>query len=456
MSTMTVRRPLLGRRTPIERILSPFQRFARTESSGGIVLIACTLAALAWANSPWWGGYERLWATELAFSLGGTGVSHSLHHWINDGLMAVFFFVVGLEIKREVLVGELASVRKATLPIAAALGGMLAPALIYTAVNGGGPGARGWGIPMATDIAFALGVLALLGPRVPLSLKVFLAALAIVDDIGAVLVIALFYTASISWTALSAAAMVVGVLLVMNRLGARQPVTYYLLALALWAAFLESGVHATVAGVLAAILVPARTRIATGEFLERGRELMDEFDEAGEEGDTVLCNQRRQEAIHALERACEAAQAPLQRIEHQLQPWVSFGIVPLFALANAGVHLSGEVVREVADPVAVGTILGLVVGKPLGITLFSWGVVRLGLAARPDGVSWRDLHGVSWLGGIGFTMSLFISALAFGADVRATEAKVGILVASLLAGGIGWLMLRRLGGEERRRTPRNT
>lgn len=454
MSTTTARQPP-GRRTPIERLLSPFQRFARTESSGGIVLIACTLAALVWANSPWGPSYEALWATELGFSLGGRHTAHPLHHWINDGLMAVFFFVVGLEIKREVLVGELASARRAALPIAAAIGGMVTPAAIYAAVNAGGPGAAGWGIPMATDIAFALGVLALLGPRVPLSLKVFLAALAIVDDIGAVVVIALFYTSGISWAALGAAVLVLVALVVMNRMGARQPVTYYLLALALWAAFLQSGVHATVAGVLAAMAVPARTRIDTGEFLERGRELMDEFDAAGEEGDRVLPNEHRQEVIHSLERTCEAAQAPLQRIEHQLQPWVSFGIIPLFALANAGVHLGGGVARELADPVAVGVILGLVLGKPLGITLFSWGVVRLGVAARPDGVSWRAIHGVSWLGGIGFTMSLFISALAFGAEERAAEAKVGILAASLLAGGIGWLMLRRIGGEERRRAPRD-
>ncbi|MEW5931425.1 MAG: Na+/H+ antiporter NhaA [Gemmatimonadota bacterium] len=431
-----------GRRTPIERILTPFQRFARIESSGGIVLIFCTAIALILANSAWAEAYHHFWETELAVSWGGREFHLSLHHFINDGLMAVFFFLVGLEIKREFLVGELASAKRAALPIAAAVGGMVVPALIYAGLNGGTPGASGWGIPMATDIAFALGVLALLGPRAPLALKVFLAALAIVDDIGAVLVIALFYTADISWVALAVAGGFLGLMLAANLLGVRGPILYLLLGIGLWAAFLASGIHATVAGVLAAMTIPARTRIDTAEFLDRGRALMDEFDAAGVEGENVLTNHGQQVVIQEIESACEAAQSPLQRIEHDLQPLVAFGIIPLFALANAGVHLPADFGSALAHPVTLGVILGLVLGKPLGITLFSWLAVRLGMAAMPAGVSWRALHGVSWLGGIGFTMSLFIAALAFPSGLLVDEAKVGILSASVLAGVVGWILLR--------------
>ncbi len=450
MST-TPRAPVIDAyRTPIQRILSPFQRFAETESSGGIVLILCTAAALAWANSPWAQSYLHLWETEVALEVGAWRVTHSLHHWINDGLMAVFFFLVGLEIKREVLVGELASVKRAALPIAAAMGGMVVPALVYTALNAGGPGAPGWGIPMATDIAFALGVLALLGPRVPLPLKVFLAALAIVDDIGAVVVIAVFYTAAISWTALGVAGLVLAALLVLNRMGARHPGAYLLLGVVMWAAFLKSGVHATVAGVLTAMTIPARTRIDTGQFLERGRALLDDFeDECTQRGGDVLTNAGQQSAIQAMESACEAAQSPLQRIEHDLGPWVAFGIIPLFALANAGVALTGDLSAALAHPVTLGVLLGLVVGKPVGITLFSWLAVRSGVAARPHGVSWRAIHGVSWLGGIGFTMSLFVTALAFPGGEMVTESKVGILGASILAGVVGWVLMRGTGRKPR-------
>ena len=438
--------PGFDARTPIQRILSPFQRFAATESSGGIVLIACTVVALVLANSPWAEAFHHLWETELGVTAGGFRLAYSLHHWINDGLMAVFFFLVGLEIKREFMIGELASPRRAALPIAAALGGMVVPALIYAGINAGGAGAPGWGIPMATDIAFALGVLALLGPRVPLSLKVFLAALAIVDDLGAVLVIALFYTAEISWASLGAAALFLAGMATLNRLEVRRPGAYLLFGVGLWLAFLFSGVHATVAGVLAALTIPARTRIDTAGFLARGRYLMDEFDRVGVEGEDVLTSHDQQAVIQAMENACDAAQAPLQRIEHELQPWVAFGIIPLFALANAGVHLPADFVGALGHPVTLGVILGLVLGKPIGISLFAWLAVRAGVAARPEGVSWRALHGVSWLAGIGFTMSLFIANLAFPGGEMADEAKVGILSASIVAGVVGWLLLRGKGG----------
>jgi Na+:H+ antiporter, NhaA family len=436
--------------TPFQRILSPFVRFARTESAGGIVLIAATLVAIVWANSPWAAGYHHLWETTLTLRLGAAELSYPLHYWINDGLMAVFFFLVGLEIKREFLVGELASLRRAALPIAAAMGGMIVPALLYTLLNGGGPGERGWGIPMATDIAFALGVLALLGPRIPLALKVFLAALAIVDDLGAVLVIAIFYTDRISWAALGVGLTVLGALVTAARLQARSPLVYVALGIVLWLAFLKSGVHATVAGVLLAMTIPARTRIDTDEFLDRGRRILDYFDAAGKEGPGVLTNRGQQAAIQEMENACEAAQAPLQRIEHELHYWVAFGIIPLFALANAGVHLGGNLGNAFTGPVALGIMLGLVIGKPVGITLFAWLAVKMGLAALPHGIGWRAIRGVSLLGGIGFTMSLFVAGLAFpGAPAMNEEAKIGIFAASLAAGVAGWLVLRRLDAPER-------
>jgi len=429
--------------TPIERLLSPFGRFARTESAGGLVLIASTLAALVAANGPWAGAYHHLWETPLSLRLGRFALDYSLHHWINDGLMAVFFFVVGLEIKREVLVGELASAHRAALPIAGALGGMVVPALLFTLINLGGPGGAGWGIPMATDIAFAMGVLALVGNRAPAPLKIFLAALAIADDIGAVLVIAVFYTARIDSGALFLGLGLIVALAAFNKLGARRPYVYVVLGLAVWVCFLKSGVHATVAGVLVAMTIPARTRIDTGDFSERGRAILDAFDRAGPDGENLLTNRGQQAAIIELESTAEAAQAPLQWIEHSLQPWVAFVIIPLFAFANAGVELKGELAQAFTSPVTLGVLLGLLIGKPLGITLFAWLAARLGLAALPEECSWRALHAVSWLGGIGFTMSLFITALAFTDERLVNDAKVGIFAASLLAAVIGALLIRR-------------
>ena len=427
----------------IERVLRPFQRFARTESSGGIVLLACTALALGWANSPWAESYHHLWETPFTIGFPGRGLTLSLHHWINDGLMAVFFFLVGLEIKREMLVGELASPRQAALPIAGAIGGMVVPAGLYALLNAGSVGAAGWGIPMATDIAFALGVVALLGNRVPLGLKVFLAALAIVDDIGAVLVIAFFYTAALSWSALAIGAVFLIALAACNVAGVRNPVAYALLGIGLWGAFLASGIHATIAGVLLAMTIPARTRINEDEFLARGRAILDDFERSCSPATTVLTNAGQQHAIHELESACEHAQAPLLRLEHGLHGIVAFGIMPLFALANAGVHLGGDLLAGISWSVTTGTVLGLVVGKPIGITLFAWLATRLGLAALPAGAAWRALVGVSFLGGIGFTMSIFIASLAFPDSAALLDsAKIGILAASLIAGLAGWALLR--------------
>ncbi len=426
------------RERPISRMLSPLAAFLHTEAAGGIVLIACALIALLWANSPWAGTYTALWASKVTVG----PLSETLLHWINDGLMAVFFFVVGLEIKREVLVGELASRRQAALPVAAALGGMVVPAALYAAVNRGGAGAGGWGIPMATDIAFALGVLALLGRRAPTGLKIFLAALAIVDDLGAVLAIALFYTAQVSWVALGAAALFLALLILANRLRIRHPLAYALLGVGLWVAFLESGVHATIAGVLLALTIPARTRVDPGEFSRRVGALLRHFDRVDEGAGTILTNADQQAALAELEDLAEGVQTPLQRLEHALHPWVAFGIVPLFALANAGVALGGGPGAALTEPVTLGVLLGLVVGKQVGVMAGAWLAVRGGVADLPEGVTWRHLYGAGWLAGIGFTMSLFIGALAFGEGALLDAAKVGILTASLIAGGVGWALLR--------------
>ncbi len=449
------REPADNLRAPLaERVMEPFLDFAHRESTSGLLLLGCTAVALAWANSPWAQAYLDVWETPLTVGAGSFAISESLHHWINDGLMAVFFFLVGLEIKREILVGELGDMRRAALPLAAALGGLVVPALIYLALNGTEPGVRGWGIPMATDIAFALGVLALLGPRVPLALKVFLTAFAIVDDIGAVLVIALFYTADVSITALTWAVGLVAALAACNWAGARHPAPYALLGVALWIAFLESGVHATVAGVLLAFTIPARTRINAREFLTRSRRALDGFASGGLSAD-ILTSRTHQEAILEIENAAEAAQAPLQKLEDKLHGVVAFGIMPLFALANAGVPLTGGA-DALANPVALGVILGLVLGKPVGITLFAWLATRIGVAERPAGISWRMLHGTAWLGGIGFTMALFIAGLAFEGAALLTQAKLGILLASLVAGVTGWLLLRKALAATAQRPPAGT
>jgi NhaA family Na+:H+ antiporter len=426
----------------IERVLGPFQRFFSTSAAGGLVLLACTAVALVWANSPWADGYHHLWEAPVTVGAPGFGLTLSLHHWVNDGLMAVFFFLVGLEIKREVLVGELASLRSAALPVAAALGGMVAPALLYTAVNAGGPGAAGWGIPMATDIAFALGILALLGDRVPSGLRVFLAALAIADDLGAVLVIAFFYTGALDWGAMGGAAAVLAVLVALNRAGARRPLTYALLGIALWLFVLASGVHATIAGVLLALTVPARTRISEDQFLARAEASLADFRAADEPGTTVLTNRGHQAALQAMESACDAAQAPLQRIEHALHGFVAFVVMPVFALANAGVPLGSGIGTAARSPIALGVVLGLALGKPLGITLASWLAVRSGAADLPAGVTWRHVHGAGWLGGIGFTMSLFVAGLAFADPGVLDTAKLGVLGASVVAGLVGYGLLR--------------
>jgi len=437
----------------VDRVLAPFRRFARTASASGIVLLAATAIALGWANSPWADSYHHLWGLPIGGTLGAASFRTTLHHVINDGLMAVFFFVVGLEIKREILAGELASVKTAALPMIAALGGMVVPAAIYALINAGGPGSPGWGVPMATDIAFALGVLALLGDRVPTALKVFLAALAIVDDIGAVLVIAVFYSSGVAWGPLATAAGLLALAVALNRAGARRPWTYGAIGLALWGTVLLSGIHATVAGVLLAFAIPVRTRLDEREFLAEAGRALKNFDRAAtvtaeDPNMTTLSNVEHHTSLEELETLCQHAQPPLIRLEHALHGVVAFGIMPLFALANAGVTLDTATVGSaMGHPVTLGAMLGLLLGKPLGIAGFSWVAVRLGVAALPRGASWTALSAVAVLGGIGFTMALFVAGLAFPAGPPRGElldaAKLGILGASALAGLIGSLVLRR-------------
>lgn len=418
---------------------SPFQEFFRTEAAAGALLFVSACAALIAANSSWADTYQRLWATPLAVTAGGHTLALSLRQWINDGLMAVFFLLVGLEIKREAVAGELASPRQAALPIAAAFGGMIVPAAIYLLSNGGGMEARGWAIPMATDIAFALGALALVAPRAPNGLKVFLAALAIVDDMGAVLVIAIVYTREIAWHALGTSGAILLSLTALNAWGVRRLAPYLLLGVALWIFMHESGVHATIAGVLLALAIPTRTRINAMQYSAKARGLLDHFDRT-ETGDLlVLTSKGQQEAIIELERASEAVTAPLLRLEHTLHGFSAFVVMPLFAFSNAGVDLGGSA----GGGVALAVILGLVVGKPVGITAAAIIAARLGLGRLPDGVSWAALHGCAWLGGIGFTMSLFIATLAFEGTDFLDSAKVGILSGSVVAGLVGTVILRR-------------
>lgn len=370
-------------------------------------------------------------------------MAHDLHFWVNDALMAVFFLVVGLEINRELLVGELASPRQAALPIMAAIGGVVAPALIFSLFNAQGSGSRGWGIPMATDIAFVIGVMALFGERIPLGLKVFLTALAIVDDIMAVLVIAFFYTSTISLPAVGAAAVFFGVLLGANRLGIRHVLFYALFGTLLWLAVLQSGIHATIAGVILAIAIPSRTELDALAFLRRSRVVLDHFETSANCEKSILNDEEQQIAIDALEDTCEKAQPPLHLLIETSHPWVTFGIMPLFALANAGVNLSGDLLESLREPVTLGVLLGLLLGKPMGITAASWLAVRLRPADLPPEIRWGHIHGAGWLGGIGFTMSLFVAALAFGDEDLLGKAKLGILGGSLLAGIVGSVFLLR-------------
>lgn len=425
--------------TPAERIVRPFQDFLRIEASAGILLLVATVGALVWANTSAGHIYFDVCQTPFSLGLGTTAMSKSLLFWINDALMAIFFLVVGLEIKREILVGELSSPRKAALPIVAAIGGMVGPAATYLLFNAGTDRAAGWGIPVATDIAFAIGVLTLLGKRVPPSLKVFLTALAIADDLGAVTVIALFYSGRLDVAALGGAALILVLLIIANAAGVRSPVVYALFGVCLWLAVLKSGVHPTVAGVLLAMTIPSRSRIDSRAFLDRGRAVLDEFERQALPGASVLTNAGQQAALHAIEVACDEVSPPLQRIEHALHPWVMYGIMPVFAFFNAAVALGADMPKTLLHSSTLGISLGLVLGKPLGITVFSWLAIRSGIAVLPERVRWGQMVGVACMGGIGFTMSIFIAGLAFDGPALAS-AKLGILCSSVAAGSLGGLL----------------
>jgi Na+:H+ antiporter, NhaA family len=407
------------------RLIRPLVDFLHTEAAGGVALVAAAIAALAWANSPWDASYDDLWTTHLAVSLGDWELDLDLREWINDGLMVFFFLVVGLEIKRELVEGELRDRRRAMLPVCAALGGMIAPAAIYMAFNAGGVGSKGWGIPMATDIAMAVGVLSLMGSWVSPSLKLFLLALAIVDDIGAIVVIAVFYTDDTDAAALLAAIGLVLAVAVMRHTGVSSIAPYAVVGAALWLALHESGVHATLVGIVLGLMTPTQPI--------RRPELID----AAELADVSSYEAARQTATAARE-----AVSVVEWLEHQLHPWTSFVVLPLFALANAGIPLSPDTVTDaLTSPVAGGIVLGLVVGKVVGITGFTWLAVRLRIARVPDNATWSGVVAVSALAGIGFTVSIFITGLAFGGAPLEDEAKVGILAASVLAAAIGSALL---------------
>lgn len=433
-----------GRQFVAERIRRPVQAFMAVEASGGIVLLAGALIALIWANSPWDQEYFDLWNTKLAIDLNIITIKESLGHAVNDGLMAIFFFVVGMEIKRELVHGELATPRQAALPVAAAIGGMVVPAAIYAAWNFGGDGAKGWGIPMATDIAFAIGVLSVLGRRAPFSLKVFLLALAVADDLGAITVIALFYTEQIALgPSLWAIALLVAIV-ALNRGGVRAVEVYVALGICFWVAVLKSGIHATVAGVVLAMLTPSKPYYAIGEFEEEIPGLLDRYREAMAAGD----HDAAQQLLAQIEMLTQGTESPLDRLEHRLAPWSSYVIVPIFALANAGVALSADMISgALSSPVTIGVVMGLVVGKPIGVLAAAWLAVRLGLAEFPRGVSASHMVGIGLLAGIGFTVSLFVNGLAFDDPALLDEGKVGILAASTFAGVVGFTYLWFAPGE---------
>ena len=421
-------------REPIHRLVDPVTRFMHVEAGGGVLLLACAVVAMILANSPAAAWFEGIWTTRVGFVWGGFDMVHSLRHWINDGLMAIFFFVVGLEVKREIVLGELRDPKRAALPVAAAIGGMVVPAGIYLLLQGGSEAARGWGIPMATDIAFVVGCMAILGPRVPRILRVMLLSLAIVDDIGAILVIAVAYTESIDFGALILAGVGLGTIFVLGRLGVRSFGVYILLGAFVWLEFHESGIHATIAGVLIGLMTPAKTYLPTNTISRILRDADDTL-----HGGTWADMSHRSEAVRGFTDRVRETISPLEYLEGTLHPWTSFLIMPLFALANAGIPVT---TADLVDPVGLSVAAGLVIGKPLGIVLFSFLAVKLVTKTLPEGLSWGALTGGGMLAGIGFTMAIFIAGLALEGP-SLVAAKVGVLSASAVAAliGMGILLL---------------
>lgn len=431
----------LKKKRIFDKIKDPLVEFVRMEAFGGIVLMFFTIMALGLTNSLFGESFLTYWKQSFGIHLGEWKLDKTLLHWINDGLMAVFFFVVGLEIKRELLTGGLSSIKKASLPIFGAIGGMAVPALVYIVFNQSGSGTHGWGIPMATDIAFALGILLLLGDRIPTSLKLLLTSIAIVDDIGAVIVIALYYTNEIDWIYLLYGGGIYAVLWGLNLLKVRKLSIFLFLGILLWFALLKSGVHATLAGILLAFTIPARANRNVSEFIRSNTILLKEL------GNTLVKDKKSKEkniqsSISALEGNCIEVISPLQRLEHLFHPWVAYLIVPLFAFSNAGVILDGDIMSNIMTPISSGIILGLLLGKPMGIFIFSYLGVKIGFAQKPKKICWTQVVGIGFLGGIGFTMSFFVSQLAFFDPVILNQAKIAVLIASVMSGILGFIILR--------------
>ena len=426
----------------VKAIQNPVQTFIHTEEVGAIVLLVAAASALGWANSPWSDSYASFWHTTISFDIYIFAISEDLEHIVNDGLMAVFFFVVGLEIKRELLHGELSSFRRAVLPAMAALGGMVAPAVIYLAFNSSGETAVGWGIPIATDIAFALGVLALLGRRLPAQLRIFLLGLAVVDDLGAIAVIAVFYTESIQWMDLGLALGVFVVIAACIRIGIRSLGFYLILSVVMWQFFLESGIHATVAGVLISVLTPAKPYLHRKNYKAAVENLLRDFKLAMDTGQ----EEKAESIVAEVEKLSQGTEGPMERLERVIHPWTSFVVLPIFALANAGIIISWDSLTEAAaSPITLGILVALPVGNTLGILGMTWLTVRLGLGRLPSYVTWLQVLGVGMLGGIGFTVSIFVSGIAFENQALSDQAKIGVFGASLLAGAVGYLFLRFVG-----------
>ena len=426
-----------------KRVATPFEHFLHAQTTTGIILMFMTVLALVLANSPLAETYSHFFHTKIDLTVGSWKISHSIHHWINDGLMAIFFFIIGLEIKREISVGELSNLKVAILPILAAVGGMILPALIYIGINADGAGAAGWGIPMATDIAFAISALVLLGNRVTPSLVAFLVALAIVDDLGAVLVIAIFYTQQIFMLPLALAGVAFLILIVFNRFGIRAILPYFFVGLFMWFFMLESGVHATIAGVIAAMAIPSKPKRTPLDFTRRTKNLLDEYDNYPIATDHMMHENQKAILINITD-TIDAIESPAARLEHDLHLPVALIVIPLFALANAGIAIDfSSIGTTIMEPVSLGIIAGLIAGKVLGIFGVSWLAIKLKIAQLPQGSSISQIFGVAFLGGIGFTMSIFVADLAFINDPELIfQAKVGILAASLFAGFFGFFWLK--------------
>lgn len=422
-------------------IKDPINQFIRLETSSSIILFGASIFAIAMANGPFGNEFLELWKKYISIDFPGFELSKPLYKWINDGLMAIFFFVIGLEIKREILSGELSHIKKASLPLFAAVGGMIFPAILFTILNRGNAGSEGWGIPMAADIAFSLGILTLIGKRVPTGMKVFLMAFAIIDDLGAVLVIAFFYSSNLIWINIFIGLAIVAVLMLLSRFNYYSKYLFFIAGVIVWVLFLKSGIHATIAGVLLALTIPLNRKTDTRYFYDRSKELLNDFVEdcKTQKNKTVL-SKKQLHAIDELEELTESTTSPLQHLEHNLHGWVSYLIMPVFALANAGVifNFSGESNLALSLNIAIS----LVIGNVVGIFLFSWLAIKLNISELPENVNFKQLLGVSFLGGLGFTMSLFINNLAYTDPVLIDSAKIGILFGSLISGLLGYFMIK--------------